>query len=56
MKDNNRLKQERKLTAALEPLRALEDMVDALDAKVDYLNGRIGKAEARIEQIVAEQD
>jgi hypothetical protein len=31
-------------------------MVGALVAKVDYVDRRIGKAEARLEEIVAEQD
>ena len=56
MEDNNRLNQEGEVTPALEPLRALEDMVDALDAKVDYLDKRLGKAEARLEEIVTKQD
>ena len=41
---------------ALESLGALEDMVDALVAKVDYLDKRLGKAEVRLEEIAAEQD
>ena len=56
MEDNNRLNQEGEVTPALDPLLALEDMVDALDAKVDYLDQRLGKAEARLEEIVAKQD
>jgi len=56
MEHNNRLNQEGEETPALEQLRALEDMVDALDAKVDSLDKRLGKAEVRLEEIVAEQD
>jgi hypothetical protein len=55
MKDNNRLNQDGDVVLALEALGALEDMVDALDAKVDSLDWRIGKAEARLDEIVAEQ-
>jgi hypothetical protein len=55
MEDNNRLNQDGDVVLALEALGALEDMVDALDAKVDSLDWRIGKAEARLEEIVAEQ-
>jgi hypothetical protein len=58
MEDNNRLNQDGEVVLALEALgtlEVLEDMVDALDAKVDSLDRRIGKAEARLEEIVAEQ-
>ena len=55
MEDNNRLNQDSDVVLALEALGALEDMVDALVAKVDSLDWRIGKAEARLEEIVAEQ-
>jgi hypothetical protein len=55
MEDNNRLNQDGDVVLALEALGALEDMVDTLDAKVDSLDWRIGKAEARLEEIVAEQ-
>ena len=55
MENNNRLNQDDVVVSALEALDALEDMVNALDAKVDYLDRRIGKAEALLEEIVAEQ-
>jgi hypothetical protein len=53
---NNRLNQDGEVLPVLESLGALEEMVDALVAKVDYLDGRLGKAEARLEEITAEQD
>ena len=56
MEDNNRLNQDGAVVPTLETLDALQEMVDALEAKVDYLDGRIGKAEALLEEIVAEQD
>ena len=56
MEDNNRPNQDGEVLPALESLGALEDMVDALVAKVDYLDKRLGKAEARLEEIAAEQD
>jgi ribosome-associated translation inhibitor RaiA len=58
MEYNNRLNQDGEVVLALEALGALEvleDMVDALDAKVDSLGRRIDKAEARLEEIVAER-
>ena len=55
MEDNNRLNQDGEVVLALEALGALEDMADALDTKVDSLDRGIGKAEARLEEIVAEQ-
>jgi len=56
MENNSRPNQDNEVVPALEALDALEEMVDALNAKVDYLDGRIGKAEALLEEIVAEQD
>jgi hypothetical protein len=56
MECNNRLNQDGEVVPALEALDALEDMVDALVAKVESLDRRIGKAETRLEEIVAEQD
>ena len=56
MEDNNGLNQNGAVVPALEELSALEDVVDALEAKVDSLDRRIGKAEALLEEIVAEQD
>ena len=56
MENNNRLNQDDEVVVpALEALGALEDMVNTLDAKVDSLDRRIGKAEALLEEIVAEQ-
>ena len=56
MEDNNWLNLEGELDAALEAMGALEEMVDALVAKADYLDRRIGKAEARLEEAIAEQN
>jgi hypothetical protein len=55
MEDKNRLNQDGKAVPALVVLGALEDRVDALVATVDSLDRRIGNAEARLEEIVAEQ-
>jgi hypothetical protein len=55
MENKNRLNQDAEVVPALEALDALEEMANALDAKVDYLDRRIGKAEARLEEIGAEQ-
>jgi hypothetical protein len=56
VENNNLLKQDYLVVPTLEALDAVEDMVNALDAKVDYLDRRIGEAEARLEEIAAEQD
>jgi len=56
MEDNNSLNQNGAAVPTLEVLGALEEMADALEAKVDSLDRRIGKAEGRLEEIVAEQD
>ena len=56
MEDNNQQKHEGEVHPTLEVLGALEDMVDALRAKADVLDKRISEAEARLEEIVAEQD
>ena len=56
MEDNNGLNQNGAAVPTLEVLGALEEMADALEAKVDSLDRRIGKAEGRLEEIVAEQD
>ncbi len=56
MENKNRLNQDAEVVPALEALDALEEMANALDAKVDYLDRRIGKAETRLEEIVAEQN
>ena len=56
MECNNRQNQEGGVVSALEALGALEDMVNTLDAKVDYLDSRLSRAETRLEEIAAEQD
>jgi hypothetical protein len=56
MENNSRPNQDNEVVPALAALHTLEEMVAALDAKVDYLDVRIGKAEALLEEIVAEQD
>ena len=56
MESNNHLKLEDEVVPALEALRALEDRVTALDAKMDYLDSRLSRAETRLEEIAAEQD
>ena len=56
MENNKWLIQNGEGVPALEALEALEDMVQALDAKIDYLDSRLCRAETRLEEIVAEQD
>ena len=53
---NNRLNQDGEGLPGLESLGALKEMVDTLVAKVDYLDRRLGKAEARLEEFAAKQD
>jgi len=56
MENNNWLNQDGEVVPALEALDALEDIVVALDAKIDYLDSRLSRAETRLEEIVAQQD
>jgi hypothetical protein len=56
MENNCRLNQDNEVVPALEALYALEDMVNTLDAKIDYLDSRLSRAETRLEEIAAEQD
>ena len=56
MEHKNWLVQDGEVGPALEALDALEEIVNALDAKVDYLDRRLSRAETRLEEIVAEQD
>jgi len=48
--------QEQQLEAALKSVRALEDLLDALTAKVEEFDTRLCLAEARLENTVAERD
>ena len=41
---------------ALETVCTIEEKFDELEAKVEKLGKRLGKAEARLEELVAEQD
>jgi len=56
MENNSWLNQDGEVVPALEALDALEDIVVALDAKIDYLDSRLSRAETRLEEIVAQQD
>jgi hypothetical protein len=59
MESSDRLTlQNGEVVAALESVRALESLLDALAAKVDDLEKRLGEAEERLEEIaiVYEQD
>jgi hypothetical protein len=59
MESSDRLTlQNGEVVAALESVRALESLLDALAAKVDDLEKRLGEAEERLEEIaiVCERD
>ena len=56
MENNSWLNQDGEVVPALEALDALEDIIVALDAKIDYLDSRLSRAETRLEEIVAQQD
>jgi hypothetical protein len=57
MEGSNRPRlQEQEVVAALESLRALDSLVDALAAKVDDFDRRIAVVESRLEENIPGQD